>query len=361
MRRTFTLRAYLLKSFVPAFFMAAALFSLLLELIDLFGSLWRYLALEAPLASIFTVMAYYLPTALSSTLPISLLFATAFTLGRLYADNELTIVFGSGVSLTQFIAPLVVLGLALSLASFAFDDAVVLPTIREKNRLSRELLRQGTSMSNPDVAVISRDGRIVYRAEYYDDASKSLSGVTVLERDSAGGPVARTEAATARWDGAKWVLGRVRRFERSPGGSWGDSSYGSWTEEYLDEGPAAFRRQNRDLRELSVSELSDYVAFLRRAGLPYAQALAERHKRFAFAFTPLVVILIAGALGGRFRKNVLLMSLLSSLLAATGYYVVQMITMLLAKTGIIQPWAGAWSPLIIFAAAGGILFRLART
>jgi lipopolysaccharide export system permease protein len=55
------------------------------------------------------------------------------------------------------------------------------------------------------------------------------------------------------------------------------------------------------------------------------------------------------------------MSLLSSLLAATGYYVAQMITMLLAKTGVIEPWVGAWSPLIIFMAAGIILFRLART
>jgi lipopolysaccharide export system permease protein len=361
MRRTTTFRLYLLKSFLPTYVVAIALFGLLLELIDLFANLWRYLALDAPALSIITVMLYYLPTAISNTMPISVLFATAFSLGRLYADNELTIVFGSGISLTEFLAPLILAGIILSVASFAFDDAVVLPTIRAKNSLSRELLHQGISLSNPDVAVISKDGTIVYRADYYDDAGKSLTGVTLLEREPSGAPIARTEAATARWDGSKWVFSKVRRFERAPDGSWKDSTYGSWTKENLNEEPSAFRRQNRDLRELSVSELSDYVSFLRRAGLPYAEALAERHKRFAFALTPLVVVLIAGALGGRFRKNVLLMSLLSSLLAATGYYVAQMISMLLAKTGIIQPWAGAWSPLIIFALAGGVLFRVART
>jgi lipopolysaccharide export system permease protein len=361
MRRSSTLHLYLVRSFLPSFLAATALFSLLLELIDLFGNLWRYLALDASVPAVLTVMLYYLPTALSNTLPISVLFAAAFSLGRLYADNELTVVFGSGVSLTQFLAPLILVGAILSASSFAFDDAVVLPTIRQKNRLSRELLRQGISLSNPDVAVIAKDGRIVYRAEYYDDAGQSLTGVTILERNPGGAPIARTEAATGRWDGSRWILGRVRRFELAPDGTWKDTSYGSWTDESLDEGPEAFRRQNKDLRELSVGELSGYVAFLRRAGLPFAQALAERHKRFAFAFTPLVVVLIAGALGGRFRKNVLLMSLLSSLLAATGYYVAQMISMLLAKTGIIQPWAGAWSPLIIFAAVGIVLFRLART
>jgi len=360
MRRATTLRLYLVLAFLPAFAAALALFSLILELVDLFGSLWRYLALDAPLLAVLKVMLLYAPTALSNALPIAILFAAAFCLGRLYADNELTVVFGSGVSLPQFMAPLLVLGALLSVGSFYFDDALVLPTIREKNRLSREILRQGISMSNPDVAVIAKDGRIVYLAEYFDDSSQSLTGLTILERDGAGEPISRTEAASARWDGSRWVLGKVRRFERAKDGSWRDQSFGSWAGEELDEGPSAFRRQNRDLRELSADELGVYVGFLRRAGLPFAQALAERHKRYAFAFTPLVVMLIAGAVGGRFRKNVLLMSLLSSLLAATGYYVAQMMTMLFAKTGLIQPWAGAWSPLIIFTAAGAILFRLAR-
>jgi lipopolysaccharide export system permease protein len=361
MRRATTLRLYLVRAFLPSLAAAGAIFSLLLGLIDLFQNLWRYLALDAPALAVIKVMLYYLPTAVSSALPISILFAAAFSLGRLYADNELTVVFGSGVSLVQFLAPLFLIGALLSAGSFFFDDAVVLPTIREKNRLSREILRQGLSLSNPDVAVIAKDGKIVYRAEYYDDAGQTLTGVTVLERDEGGDPIARTEAATARWDGSKWVFGRVRRFEKARDGSWKDASFGTWTAAELDEGPEAFRRQNKDLRELSVSELAGYVDFLKRAGLPHAQALAERHKRYAFAFTPLVVILLAGALGGRFRKNVLLMSLLSSLLAATGYYVAQMISMLLAKTGMILPWAGAWTPLIFFAAIGTLLFRLART
>jgi lipopolysaccharide export system permease protein len=209
--------------------------------------------------------------------------------------------------------------------------------------------------------VISKDGRVVYRTDYYDDAGPTLSGVTVVERDASGAPLARTEASTAHWDGSRWVFGRVRRFERRQDGSWTEASFGSWTQEGLDEPPDAFRSQNRDLGEMASSELASYVAFLKRAGQPFAEALAERHKRFAFAFTPLVVVLLAGAFGGRFRKNVLLMSLLASLLAATGYYVVQMLAMLLAKTGLVDPALGAWAPLVIFGTSGTLLFRFART
>jgi hypothetical protein len=37
-------------------------------------------------------------------IPISLLFSTSFTLGTFYSNNELIIVFGSGIPLFRFIA-----------------------------------------------------------------------------------------------------------------------------------------------------------------------------------------------------------------------------------------------------------------
>jgi lipopolysaccharide export system permease protein len=361
MRRASILRVYAIRLFVPGVLASLGLFALILELVDLFGNLWRYLAQDAPFHSILKVMWLYLPSAAFNGLPIALLFGAAYSLAALYASNELTVIFGSGVSLAELTAPIFAISALLCVGFFFFDDSVVLETLHAKNELSKALLKQSESMSNPDVTVISRDGAVVYRAQFYDDAGKSLSGVTVIERDAGGAPTARTEAAVARWDGSRWAFSTVRRFERGADGSWNDRSFGSWSSELLDEKPEAFRSLNRDLGELSSSELGVYVSFLRRAGLPYAAALAERHKRFSFAFTPLVVVLLAGATSGRFRKNVLLASLLTSLLAATMYYVAQMITMLLAKTGALDPRIGAWAPLLVFSVAGVLLFRTART
>jgi lipopolysaccharide export system permease protein len=360
-RRATTLRFYLVRTFLGVFFTVLVLPALILEIVDLFPNLWRYISLDASPRDVGRIMLLYLPSAISNSLPIALLFAVAFSLGSLYANNELTVVFGSGLSLAQFMSPLFIVAAFLSVASFLFDDRVVLPTLREKNRLSRQLLRQSVPLSNADLALISKDGRFVYRAEYYDESGPVLSGVTVVERDASGSPVARIEAATARWDAGKWLFGRVRRFEKRADGSWTEASFGSWTGEGLDEAPDAFRNQNRDLQEMPTEDLAAYVSFLERAGLPYAAALAERHKRYAFAITPLVVVLIAGAVGGRFRKNILLMSILSSLLSATCYYVAQMIAMLLAKTGVLDPEFGAWLPLIVFAIVGSLAFKFART
>ena len=72
---------------------------------------------------------------------------------------------------------------------------------------------------------------------------------------------------------------------------------------------------------------------------------------------PLFWIILSAALVGRYKKNVLLMSLLISLIAATLYYVTQMVTMLLAKNESVSPAAGAFAPIIIFSALVLALFK----
>ena len=360
-RQPWTFWSYALSLFLPFFLGSMVFFTVIVELIDLFGTLWRYLALDVPALSILKVVMLYSPTCISYALPVALLFATAYTLGSLYARNELVAVFCSGNSLASFVAPLMVLGLLFSVSTFFFQDNVVLKSYREKVLYSRSLLGQNVSLSNSNLAVIAKDGRVVYRAEYYDDASLGLSGLSIVERDAQGEPLARTEAVSARWDGNGWELSQVRRFVRAADGKWTETSFGRYTDPDFDEEPSTFRSQKLDANEMSVGQLAAHVAFLKRAGLPYQGALAERHKRFAFSFAPFIVIFISAALGGRFRKNVLLMSLLSSLLVATGYYVTQMITMLMARTGVIPPALGAWLPLAVFGALGLVMFRHART
>ena len=55
------------------------------------------------------------------------------------------------------------------------------------------------------------------------------------------------------------------------------------------------------------------------------------------------------------------MSLLLSHYLAVFYYVLQMVTMLLAKWEYISPFAGAWLPVAVFAAASTGILKTART
>ncbi len=70
---------------------------------------------------------------------------------------------------------------------------------------------------------------------------------------------------------------------------------------------------------------------------------------------------LCSAIGGRFKRNIVLMSLLVSLCLAVLYYVTGMVTGLMAQSGTIAPLAGAWTPIVVFLVATVVLFRYSRT
>jgi lipopolysaccharide export system permease protein len=115
------------------------------------------------------------------------------------------------------------------------------------------------------------------------------------------------------------------------------------------------------VEELPARDARLLVRDLRTAGLPFIEALTDYHHRFSFSSAPFVVMILSVSMGGRFRKNVLLMSLLSSLGAAVLYYVMEMISMMMARLGYLPPLAGAWFPVAVFVAAGILLLRNAKT
>ncbi|HOT62344.1 MAG TPA: LptF/LptG family permease, partial [Treponemataceae bacterium] len=110
-----TLQRYLVAQFLPVLAVALSFFVLILELIDLFANLWRYLSAGAPLASVLGVMALYAPKCVSYATPIAVLFASAYVMGNMYARNELSAVFSAGIPLHSLVAPLLALGLVFSL------------------------------------------------------------------------------------------------------------------------------------------------------------------------------------------------------------------------------------------------------
>jgi len=333
---------------------------LLVQMFDLFANLWRYLAQDTGLPAILRIAWLYLPKCLSYALAPALLFACSYALGLLYKNNELIAILGSGISLQRLIAPLLALGLLLALGSYWFEERVVIDALRLKNQLYRASVQLELPLSRTNVTVTSADGRIIYQADYYDDKRQSLNGVQILRRDPEGRFQERLDAERATWGGGNWVLQNARRY------SWEaqvlrEQRLAQLDEKSLDEPPATFRKSTQRVEEMGAAQARRHVSQLRRAGLPYREALTEYYRKYFTAFNPLIVVLIASGVGGRFRKNVLLLSLLASLLLSVAYYVSQMITLILAKNAVIPPLAGAALSFLRFLAGGLAILRTART
>jgi lipopolysaccharide export system permease protein len=354
-----TLQRYLTRQFVPVCIVALVFFVMLLELGDLFANLWKYLSNDVPISSIFKVMWLYIPKCVSYSMPMAVLFASSYTMGNMYSRNELTSIFSSGYPLYFLIVPLLILGMILSFGMFFFEDRVVIDSLAAKNKLNKVLLKQEESLSNTNIVVLSESGKIVYTADYYQDADKKLFTVLVIVRTASGNPEYILRAPIMTWDGKRWVPENYSYYEMT-----NPSEVIMKRIDFpvdLTEPPETFKRNTTTVDEISAAAAKVYIANMRKAGLPFAEQLANYYKRFSFPFTIFIVLFFSISLGGKFKKNILLMSLVVSLSVAVLYYVTQMISMLFAKWGYISPLAGAWFPVLLFVAAGAVILRYART
>ena len=338
-------------------------FVLILELLDVFQNLWRYINNGVPLSQILHVAVLYFPKCVVFSLPISVLFSIAYTLGNFYANNELIAIFGCGVSLYKFVFPFILMGIILSTASFYFDEKVVIRTYREKGELTYDLLNSQRNYNNANVTIIDHAHNRIYHADYYNDTEKILSNVVITENDGSDWPV-RLDANVGEWsaDDSCWVFHNVVMFKWDPAKNmYVMTQQRMLVDESFDQTPDSFRNISRNVEEMEMETARAWIENLRKAGLPYREALTEYYKRFSFTFTPLIVALISISFTGKFRKNVLLMSLLSSMIIAAGYYILQMVLMLYAKMGYIPPIIGAWGALFTFIIISLIMLKNADT
>ncbi|CEM62853.1 YjgP/YjgQ family permease [Treponema phagedenis] len=353
------LQRYLLQIFFPTALVAILFFILLLEIGDLFANLPTYLTNGVGLAPILQVMYFYFPKCISFAMPLGVLFAGAYTMGTLYARNELTSVFASGMPIWTLVLPLVILGFIFSVGMFFFEDRVVIHTQYKKNRLTAKLLETEKDLSTNDIVVLSENNKIIYSAEVYDAETKNLLNLQIIVRTDDGEIEKVVTTAVAIWEGDAWELTKPAVYIFSKNGQIQFTDKLAAKE--FTEAPENFQRNITSIDELSVSEAATYIQKLKRTGRPYTEELAQYYRRFSFPFTIFLVLFFSVSVGGRFRKNILLMSLLFSLLIATVYYVTEMVTMLLAKWEYISPLAGALLPFLIFTSLSIFLLRHAKT
>jgi len=359
MNKIMLLDKYLIRQFLPIFFIAISMFVFLLLLIDLFSNLIRYLNNEVPITTILKISLFYVPKSISYSMPMSLLFAAAYTLGDLYARNELTSVFATGIPLWRFSMAFVAVGLAASIFSFFLDDRIVIPTLKQKNELSRRALKQYVTESNSDIVIKSRNGRIIYSVDYFDSEKNILNGVNVVEMDEKGMFVSQIRAPSADWVDGHWEFKNAVIYRYDEEGVLRIYPFVS-TETY-NEHPDIFRRKAVNVEELNAKNAGLLIKDLRSAGLPYRHTQANYYHRYSFAATSLIVMILSISMGGRFRKNILLMSLFTSLSVAVVYYIAEMLSMTMAGLNYIHPFIGAWFPVLIFLVLGVHLLRSAKT
>ena len=137
----------------------------------------------APVWDVVKLMTYSLPFIVAQSSPFATLVGFLMCLGRFMSDNEIIIFRASGFSYAHILTPVLVMGLAISIASFFVNDYLLpLGTIRY-NRLRRMILS-----SNPAVALDSHSVKRLNTATLVtgDVSDTKVSDLVIIDMGSDG-------------------------------------------------------------------------------------------------------------------------------------------------------------------------------
>ena len=176
------LHRYVLKEHVgPLTFALTALTSILL--LQYIGKHFGQLVGKGlPTLVIAEFFGLSVPLTVALTLPMAVLVATLYAFSRLAAENEITALKASGVSLVSVLQPVLWAALAVTLVMVGFNDQV-LP--RSNHRLS--ILQRDIAQTKPTFGLREQvineviPGKFYLRAGHLDEATNLMREVTIYD------------------------------------------------------------------------------------------------------------------------------------------------------------------------------------
>jgi len=201
------LRRLLLRQTLLRFAGAEVFLVGIMMLADLFSSMWRFLAMEAPFGSILLWVAVGIPAHAAEVIPIAYLFGITLSLAEMHADGELLVVCGSGISVQSLSLPMLAFSVLMAGTMFFANDLVTIPASSMRDSLYRTMTGQkGQGRQISDITIMADGGNFVYRVGSYDPAAQRIADVDIVERDPSGAPLSRILAQRADWASDRCVF-----------------------------------------------------------------------------------------------------------------------------------------------------------
>ncbi len=352
---------YVLSEVLKILAVALLAFVVVFDVVDLFDNIDTYMDRKASMSSVARYYAFLLPWEFVLVLPIGALLSTLLAVGNLARHRELVAMKASGISLYRIMAPLLALGVVLTVAALVLGETVVPRTNALKRRVQRVEIRgrqpRPTKRSS-NLYHLGRYGSTYFVRRASDD--NTLTGVVVLEHVATGRLAGRIDAARASWDGDRWVFrdGYLRYFvaEREYVLRFAEAAFSD-----LDDPPGDLRALRRDPEEMHYFELRERIRRLERGGQDARREKVDLLFKISFPLANLVVVLVGAPLAANPRRGGVGVGFGLSLTLSFLYYGLFKASQALGYAGTLPGALAAWVPNALFLLGATMGLLKART
>ena len=359
---------YILTTFLFYFVTMLVSFVLMTHVYTFFELLSDIVKNHIAMIRVLTYLFFLTPHLIYDSVPISVLVAVLVTFGILTKHNEITALKACGVSLYRLAVPILLAGVLLSGALFAFDHYYVPDANRKQDAIRSEIKGKPvqTYLHPERQWIYSALGSRVYYYKYFDPAAKVMGGVNVYELDPSTFHMRKhIWAEKARWERQlqKWVFenGWARGFGPKGGETFQDFAGQVMTFSELDERPEWFLKEQLQDKQMNYLQLAAYIRDLQQSGFDTIALQVQFYRKFAVplfaAIMALIAIPFAFVAGNRGATT----GVGVSFVIAIAYWAISLLSAELGNVSLLPATMAAWSPDVLFAMAGFYFFTRMRT
>src|ERR1041385_2803243 len=310
------------------------------------------------------ILKYYLtqiPQILVILLPVALLLALLFSLGRMSRSNEIVSMLTAGVSLPRVLLPLIMLGLVTVGATMALNYELAPHAELARRHFFSDTRGQPAALIEGQIFRNRTDERTWF-IQNFRLRSNEFNTVQVLQQDEHDNIVTNYLADRAVYypDTKTWELelAKVVHYDAA-GNILEEQFYPVLKIEHWSETPFRLSSANVRAEYLSVPELREYLRF--NADFP-ATLLAPFRTHFqyrlALPWTCLVTVWIAAPLGIGYSRRGVLAGVAAAVILVFSMNFLTHLFLALGEGDRVSPWVAAWTPNLLFSVIGLYLLYL---
>jgi lipopolysaccharide export system permease protein len=395
-----TLHLYVLRQALATLVMTVCVFAFILLLGNILKEVLALLVnRQASLFVVAKAIGLLLPWIMAWVLPFALLTAMVLLFGRLSADNELTAIKASGISLLALVTPLLLFSLVMS-GVCAWFNLKITP----ESRVTYKRLLLSAGLRDPEMLVTENRmiEEIPYVILYVRKKHKDyLEDVRLYQLDKESNEIiTRTSAAKARinfdplankmtfefLDGLTEVrelqtvpiheLGPAlpatnllstnlvqnllsnaapgKVFGKSRLSEWRFGSFGSYTVEVPLRNAANNQRTSK-ISDMTIWQLRGELEKRQQQGVVTGPVLVQMHQQVAFSFASFAFTLLAIPLGIRAHRRETSVGMALSIILVAIYYSFLVLGEALKLRVNLHPHLIVWIPNLLFQLLGAIL------
>jgi len=349
---------YILKAFIPTFFMCLLIISGIYVVVDLLQKLGEFVDMGGEaFGTGIRYYAYLFPVIIFQFFPAISLIAVCIVLVRLTKNREILAMQVAGISLYRILLPIFIITVFMSFASFG-DQEWIIPRFAER----LETLRQTSFSDNiqRNLLLDDKENNTLLRVWKYNNKTQNMQSVFILARYENRKKKFTISADEGRWLGNNtWLLTKVVKHVYNEQGKWIapvqqiDSLEFESTITPMDLGKIKLDPSLLNFEQLKALCKNE-------PDNPRNSVLF--HSRIAYTLTHFVLLLLGIPLVvgfERLTRNLFLRVGLCVFICGI-YYALSFICSNLGNTGMIHPILAAWLPIIIFGSVGLLFFDMMK-